>query len=82
MAKLTGEDFLLALFVLHTLVVAHDEGMGALHEAGEFGLGVRTQQVGTRLGDEDVVLAMDDGFLDEEEFVARVHDDGMAVFHP
>ena len=82
MTELSGEVFLSALFVLHTLVVAHDEVVGALHEAGEFGLGVGTQQVGTGLGDEDVVLAMGDGLLDEEEFVARVYDDGMSVFHP
>lgn len=63
-------------------VVGHHQVVGALHEAEELAFGVGTQEVGTRLGDEDIVLAAGDGLLDEEEFVARVLDDGFAVLHP
>lgn len=70
------------LFLGDVLVVAHDEVVGALHEAGELAAAVGTQEVGTGLGDEDIVLAAGDGLLDEEEFVARILDDGFAVFHP
>lgn len=73
---------LLLLFLGDVLVVAHDEVVGALHEAGEFIAAVGTQEVGAGFGDEDVVFAAVNGLLDEEEFVARVLDDGFAVLHP
>ena len=70
------------LLVGDVLVVGHDEVVGALHETGELALAVGTEQVVTCLGDEDVVLAVGPGLLDEEQFIARLDDDGMAVFHP
>ena len=65
----------------HILVVGHNQVMGTLHEAGEFALGIGTEQVGTCLGDEDIILACPTGFLDEEEFVTRLDNDSTAVHH-
>ncbi len=81
MTELTGEAFLLALFALHTDVVAHHQVVGALHEAGELAATVCAKQVGTGFGDENVVLTTGYGFLDKKELVARVNNDGLAVLH-
>ena len=64
------------------LVVAGDQVVGARHEAGELAAAVGAQEVGSGLGNEDVVLASGDGLLDKEELVAGIDDDGMVVLHP
>lgn len=61
--------------------MGHDKVVGAGHEACKLGFGVGTKEVRTRLGDENVVLATGNRFLDKEELVARLHNDGVAVFH-
>ena len=56
----------ISLFLWDVDVVGHDQVVGTLHEAGKLATAVGTQQVGTGLGDEDVVLASGDGLLDKE----------------
>ena len=66
----------------NVLVVGCDEVVGALHESCELGTAVGAQQVGTGLGDEDVVLAAGDGLLYKEQLVTGLDDDSVVALHP
>lgn len=72
---------MISLFLWHVDVVGHDQVVGALHEAGEFCFGVVAEQVGTPLGDEDIILASGYWLLNEEELVAGIYDHGMITLH-